>query len=119
MQKKVLIVDDYELTAQITALLFTELGYLAQIAYTAEDALKFSSSNHDYSIILLDINLPDRSGLELASLLRSNENLSHTKIFAFTGCDNYDMEHYKQHGINGLILKPLNREKLSELLTVL
>ena len=48
-----------------------ELGCTYELAKTGNDALKLFNKNFD--LILMDIQLPDMSGMEIARTLRSSE----------------------------------------------
>ncbi len=70
--KLLLIEDDKDLRLSIAA-------YLAEAGHTCEIARDKSSAagrlgSHEYDVVLLDITLPDGSGLELLRDLRSSKN---------------------------------------------
>jgi DNA-binding response OmpR family regulator len=66
---RVLVVDDFPEAAEAACLLLTLLGYDCRFAICGEDALREAAA-FDPDIAILDIGLPDLSGLEVARLLR-------------------------------------------------
>lgn len=113
--KRVLIVDDYEITCSMVAMYFSEFGYIADSACTAKDGLRLAIENH-YEVILVDLCLPDHSGLSLVKKLRAYDFLAKSKIIIFTGNDGETINYYKQHGVDGLLLKPCTFAKVREVI---
>jgi len=72
MEKRVLIVDDVEfnieLEEKIIKSLMNELGIDIEIdtAYTVEEALRNIAENDRYDAMVIDMNLPDGSGVDIA-----------------------------------------------------
>jgi len=65
----VLIVDDHQSVTRALAHLFTKNGFIPAAFNTAADALKFVES-HSPAAAVIDIHLPDLSGLVLSQRLR-------------------------------------------------
>jgi len=70
----VLIVEDDEAIATGLALNLKLAGRTTSIARDGDDALR-QATTEDFALILLDINLPKRNGLEVLSALRATDNL--------------------------------------------
>jgi len=88
MEKRVLIVDDVEfnieLEEKIIKSLMNELGIDIEIdtAYTVEEALRNIAENDRYDAMVIDMNLPDGSGVDIAkAALKKSEK---TRIAALT-----------------------------------
>jgi len=88
MKKRVLIVDDVEfnieLEEKIIKSLMDELGIDIKIdtAYTVEEALNNIAENDRYDAMVIDMNLPDGSGVDIAkAALKKSEE---TRIAALT-----------------------------------
>lgn len=62
--RRILVVDDERLVADTLTLIFRRHGYEAKVAYSADDALRCARSFSPH-LLLCDINMPMRSGLEL------------------------------------------------------
>ena len=74
MSDKILIVEDDEAIATGLSLNLKLAGHSSLIARDGEDAIRHAQSE-DFSLILLDINLPKKNGLEVLSALRAADNL--------------------------------------------
>ena len=70
--KRVLVVDDEHLTADTLGIIFRKQGFDTRVAYTVDDALAFASTFRP-SLILCDITMPGRDGLELMVELTRQE----------------------------------------------
>lgn len=68
--KKILIIDDDKDLSFIISEMLESYGYSVSAAESGEEAFALLSKN-TYHLILLDINLPDTTGLELCRELRS------------------------------------------------
>jgi len=71
---RILIVEDDEAIATGLALNLKLAGRVTQIARDGEAAVT-AAQTEDFALILLDINLPKRNGLEVLSTLRAADNL--------------------------------------------
>jgi len=88
MEKRILIVDDVEfnieLEEKIIKSFMDELGIDIEIntAYTVEEALSNIAENDRYDAMVIDMNLPDGSGVDIAkAALKKSEK---TRIAALT-----------------------------------
>ncbi len=106
MQKKVLIVDDIEFNIEfeekIIKSLMDELGIDIEIdtAYTVKEALSNIAENDRYDAMVIDMNLPDGSGVEIAkAALKKSEE---TRMAALTI---YPSKYEDQHAFFDLFLK--------------
>jgi two-component system, OmpR family, alkaline phosphatase synthesis response regulator PhoP len=71
---RLLIVEDDEAIATGLALNLKLAGRSTSIARDGDEALR-QATDEDFALILLDINLPRRNGLEVLSALRATDNL--------------------------------------------
>ena len=86
MNYSVLIIDDEKELSEYTAKYFNMSGVTAQYALDSKTALEYLKEN-TYSLILLDINLGDRSGFELCKQVRENYDMPILFISARTSDD--------------------------------
>jgi DNA-binding response OmpR family regulator len=70
----ILVVEDDEAIATGLSLNLKLAGHSAIIARDGEEALRHTD-DQDFNLILLDINLPKKNGLEVLSALRASDNL--------------------------------------------
>jgi two-component system, chemotaxis family, CheB/CheR fusion protein len=113
---RVLIVDDYLDTARVCARMLQLAGFEVATAPDGFAALKVASEFQP-SIMLLDIELPDIDGFEVARRLRADANFKALTLIAFTafGSDEY-RSRAKVVGFDHYIVKPV---PFAELLSVL
>jgi two-component system, OmpR family, alkaline phosphatase synthesis response regulator PhoP len=71
---KILVVEDDEAIATGLALNLKLAGRPTSIARDGDDAIR-QTENEDFALVLLDINLPKKNGLEVLSALRAADNL--------------------------------------------
>lgn len=83
---KVLMIDDDEMIATATSEYFNMFGVKTSYVTSYADAVAFLEK-HDVSLLLLDINLGERSGFELCRKIRENYNLPIFFISARTSND--------------------------------
>lgn len=82
--RRVLIVEDADGLAKITAVLFKKLGHLPEIANDGDSAIKMYEEFRP-DIVVLDLDLPDMSGLEVSREIRQRDPNDATLIVALTG----------------------------------
>lgn len=84
-------------------------------AFSSAEAFLFENGENNYfDILLLDIEMPGRSGLELAKQLRREGNRS--EIIFITSHFEFYGEGYEVDALHYLI-KPIDQDKLSDVLT--
>lgn len=72
--ERILIVEDDEAIATGLSLNLKLAGRIASIARDGDDALR-QAMDEDFALVLLDINLPKKNGLEVLAALRAADNL--------------------------------------------
>lgn len=106
-----LIIDDCEDIRFLLSRKLERLGLETDSATSFSDAMELISTKL-YDIILIDIILPNESGLEIAKKLRKNIN-KHTKlIFISATKDPNILLQIKDSHIDAFISKPINTTSL-------
>lgn len=105
-------VDDEKLILENTVAMCKELPQIDKVkGFTrAADALAWLD-RHEVHLALLDINLPDVDGIQLAE--RIKEKSPDTAIIFLTGYAQYAVDAFAIHAF-GYILKPVEKERLEE-----
>lgn len=80
----ILLVEDDSLLRGAFRLLLEDAGYRVHEAATAAEALDATNGEHP-ALILLDLGLPDRPGLDVARILRQRTDTATIPIMALTG----------------------------------
>ncbi|UUZ89502.1 response regulator transcription factor [Paenibacillus sp. P25] len=107
---KVIIVDDHPLIAQATKELMKRLEgvEVAGVAANGAQCLELIEEVEP-DIVLLDFHLPDRSGDELAAVIKNSH--PDVQIIIFTGIDVTDLyNHFIQIGVSGILSKESDGE---------
>ena len=108
---KVLIVDDEELTLMAIANKLSKEGYLTITASDALEALTIIKEEKP-DLIILDIMMPNISGLELLNLIRYEFLKSIPAIFISALDQQEIIVSAKGLGANDFIIKPFKMEEL-------
>lgn len=120
----ILVAEDNEINALLMRSLLTKLGHRVVIAVHGEAALESwlaaSSAGTPYDLVLMDIQMPQLDGIEATKRIRVHEAGTgghHTPILALTA-NTLVEDRYAcfEAGMNGFLIKPLDREKLDEAL---
>jgi CheY-like chemotaxis protein len=109
----ILVVEDDVAFALILRDLAHEMNFQAVVVHSAGDAL-IAADRYRPSAILLDINLPDFSGLGVLDQLKRNPRTRHIPVHVASVAD-YKREALELGAI-GYALKPVKREELVEAL---
>ncbi len=120
----VLVAEDNEINALLMRSLLTRLGHHAVITTNGEAALESwlaaKSAGAPYDLVLMDIQMPQLDGIETTKQIRARESGQpgrRTPILALTA-NTLVEDRYAcfEAGMDGFLIKPLDREKLAEAL---
>lgn len=113
---KLLVVDDNTTNLAFVRVLLQQQALQLQTASTGAEALQLCAQQR-FDLILLDIQLPDIAGTEVARQLRQLAEYQHTPILAFTAhALDEEIEHFLQSGMNDVIIKPLGANNLQQIM---
>lgn len=108
LPKTVLIVEDNELNMKLFHDLLEAHGYNILEARTGPEALE-SAKEHHPDLILMDIQLPEVSGLEVTQKIKENPDLAEIPVIAVTAfAMKGDEERIRQGGCEDYIAKPIS-----------
>ncbi len=108
MPKKVLIVEDNELNMKLFNDLLEAHGYQTLQTKDGMEALEIAR-NHRPDLILMDIQLPEVSGLEVTKWLKEDEELAHIPVIAVTAfAMKGDEEKIREGGCEAYMSKPIS-----------
>lgn len=114
MSKTALIIEDHPIVAEsISSLIHSFLTDITcHLVNTSQQGLAFLNGNKP-DIILLDINLPDMSGVDF--LREASKRFSGLKVLAITSIEQrHVIEQMLELGVNGFILKSSDTEEILE-----
>ncbi|MFN4012220.1 response regulator [Pannonibacter sp.] len=114
MAKTVLIVEDNELNMKLFHDLLEAHGYSTLQTRTGIEALNLART-HRPDLILMDIQLPEVSGLEVTKWIKEDDELSTIPVIAVTAfAMKGDEERIRQGGCEAYISKPISVAKFLE-----
>lgn len=107
MSKTVLIVEDNELNMKLFRDLLEAHGYATLQTRNGIEALSLARE-HQPDLILMDIQLPEVSGLDVTKWLKEDEALRHIPVIAVTAfAMKGDEERIREGGCEAYISKPI------------
>ena len=113
---RVLVVDDNHDSADTVAVLLRRSGHEVRVAYSGKEALE-EGLEFRPNIVVLDLGLPEMDGYEIARRLRQNPQLEGVQLVAMSGYgQEADRQRSKEEGFDAHMVKPVDFEKLEELL---
>ena len=105
---KILIVEDNEMNMRLFSDLLTSKGYKVLQCLDGKKALDMVLKNHP-DLVLMDIQMPEISGMEVTALIRKTPEVKDTKIVAVTAfAMKGDEQKILEGGCNGNIAKPIS-----------
>ena len=114
MTKSVLIVEDNELNMKLFHDLLEAHGYRTLQTRNGFDAMDIARAEHP-DLIIMDIQLPEVSGLEVTKWLKEDDELRRIPVIAVTAfAMKGDEERIRQGGCEAYISKPISVTKFLE-----
>ena len=114
---RVLIVDDNATNRDILHHQLTHWGIISESASGGQQALhhlyKAAARGIPYDLVILDMNMPEMNGIELACEIRGDAPLSATRLMMLTSSGQYgDLEAARYVGIERYLTKPVRQVEL-------
>jgi len=114
---RILIIDDDPEFAALLRLHLTAAGYTAEVAEDAVEGGKVLLERPP-ALVLCDIGMPYLNGLELISLMRSDEHSASIPVIFISGrSDSATMAKAVELGAADFLAKPITREQLLQAVT--
>jgi two-component system, cell cycle sensor histidine kinase and response regulator CckA len=121
-EKKVLVMDDEEIVADIAQQMLLYLGYDAHIAEAGEQAVKdykeaFDAGN-PYALVIMDLNIPQgMGGIEaVRHILEIDKNAKVVVSSGYSG--DPIMQEYSEYGFVASIGKPFDIKGLQDVIQI-
>jgi len=109
---RILLAEDNDINQLVVTEYLTMNGYSVTIADNGMEVLEQLQSGQ-WDIVLMDIHMPEMDGMEATRLIRADRRYDTLPIIALTaGVVKEDYEMYAQIGMNDVLTKPLEIEKL-------
>ncbi|MCK5111317.1 MAG: cache domain-containing protein [Arcobacteraceae bacterium] len=117
--KKILLVEDNKSNQMFMKVILKKMNLDFDIANDGVEAIEIYKTNK-YDAILMDENMPNMNGIRAAKYIIEYEkenNLMHTPVIALTAnALKGDREKFIEAGMNEYMTKPLDKQKLIEIL---
>lgn len=114
MSKTILIVEDNELNMKLFNDLLEAHGYATLQARNGVEAVELARKHHP-NLILMDIQLPEVSGLQVTQWIKDDESLRSIPVVAITAfAMKGDEEKIRQGGCEAYLSKPISVVKFLE-----
>jgi DNA-binding response OmpR family regulator len=89
MAKKILIVEDEKILAEMYKDRFTQAGFEVTLAFESKEALKLAKKEKP-DLVLLDILLPRENGIFFLEQLRKDSEIASIPVVAFSNYDDLE-----------------------------
>lgn len=118
MSQKILVVDDEQSIVTLLKYNLETAGYIVEVAYDGEEALKKVETEQP-ELIVLDVMLPKKDGIEVCKTIRSDKNL--VPILMLTAKDDeFDRVLGLELGADDYMIKPFSpREVVARVKAIL
>lgn len=115
--KRILLVEDNDLNAEIAAEILGEQGLLVERAENGNQCIEMLDKADDgyYDLILMDIQMPGMNGYDATTMIRKMENAEKASIPIIAMTANAFEEDRREAfrcGMNGHVAKPINIKSL-------
>ena len=107
--KEIMVVDDEPDTLELVKAVLEMNGFKVNVFDTATGALTALNKDRP-SLVLLDMRMPEVSGVDFCKKVRATPKLKNLKIVFFTASGNNDVALLKQSGALGYIFKPFDND---------
>ena len=119
---KLLLADDDPASLELEKTVFENAGFKVELAENGEEAVEMiaAAKPGEYAAVLMDIEMPVKSGLDATRVIRSlrNSSLAKTPIVALSAkAFSEDIAASLAAGMDGHIAKPLDMRVASEVLS--
>lgn len=117
--RKILVVDDLEMNQQLAKHIMQSWGFSVDVAANGKEAVEKVEKNV-YDLVLMDIQMPEMDGMQATESIRRLKDAvkASTPIVALTAnLLNGDGDRYLQKGMNDYLPKPLDEQRLFQLIS--
>ncbi len=112
MKKHILVVDDDFANRMLPGLFLREMGHEVLECASAEEVYRLLQQG-TFTDVLLDISLPNESGLDICRNLRKRPQTASLRIIAYTAhAMPEETKSFSEAGFDGLLIKPICRSDL-------
>jgi CheY-like chemotaxis protein len=119
MPRKILLIEDNRQSIVFISKWLIQAGFEFASAITGLEGLE-QAAQFVPDLILIDIDLPDITGVEVAQRLRATQGFEHVRLIAYTAnARRVDRQNYLANGFDEHIVKPVTQRELVDAVTQL
>lgn len=109
----ILVVDDNDINRDLLSAMLIRMGHQVSLASGGKQAIEIAQKDA-FDVVLMDISMPEVNGTQATRTIREGTGPNaDTPIVAFTAhALPHERDAFQQAGMNGLLLKPVNRKAL-------
>ena len=109
----VLVADDEPHIGRIIKMKLEQGPFRVTLAYDGREALEVLEREHDIDIVLLDLMMPEKSGLDVLAAIRADERMKHLPCIILTAAGQ-ETQHRRamELGASEFLTKPFSPKKL-------
>jgi len=115
--KSILLIEDSIEISELVEMHLKNLGFHVDKAFDGEIGLS-KAQNNQYNLIILDLFLPTKSGMEICQILRKQEDLTPILILSARSEDSDKVRGFNL-GANAYLTKPFNLKSLTDSVEIL
>ena len=114
---KVLVIDDNSEITDMLSFYLEEAGYECKVVNDGREGLKAIKLD-DFDLVLLDLAMPEFSGMDVINSLKSDKLLENKNIIILTASSLHEeeTEALVSDGIRSVLKKPISIEELTSVL---
>ena len=111
--KQIFVVEDGHAEQRIVNAFLSQAGFEVSMADNVDDAWHWLQNNNPPNLILLDIVMPGKSGLELCRMIQEHDQLKQVPvIFCSSKSEDFDRFWALRQGAKAYIVKPYAPKEL-------
>ncbi|MBF0410728.1 MAG: response regulator [Candidatus Riflebacteria bacterium] len=115
-KSRILVVEDDSINQKVIYGMLSQAGYNCEIAESGSEAIKLCQTNK-YDLILMDCQMPEVDGITATKKIREIPSEKQVPIIALTACVMPDdRKRCEEAGMDDFLAKPIESDKLSEIL---
>lgn len=110
---KILVVDDEEDNIELVRAVLCSKGFEIISFTNGRNALGYLEGCNDLpDLMILDMRMPEMSGIDVCERIRKNKKLDSLKIVFFTASSDLDSNLLKKYNVLGFVYKPFDINQL-------
>lgn len=111
---RILLAEDNDLNLQLMTLMFQQLGFDFEVARNGKEAVQ-KVKEQDFDVVLMDVQMPLKNGMEATREIRNLEGKSHLVIIGLSAnVFEEDEKKALESGMNDYLTKPIRLAVLAD-----